>query len=116
MLDKKILGQKGENLAAKYYQKLGWHVLARNFYTRFGELDLVLEKNKKILIVEVKTRSSQKFGFGEESVSDKKINNIYIAYQILSQQKKLPTFFEIEVCVIYLCYNKYTVHRFSILT
>ena len=114
LLKKKQLGQLGENIAAYYYQKLGYKIIIRNFYTRYGELALVLIKNNKILVVEVKTRRNTKFGYGEETISDKKLNNIYISYQILRKQKNLSTFFEIEVCVLYLCYNRYTVKRFII--
>ena len=105
LLKKKQLGQLGENIAAYYYQKLGYKIIIRNF---------VLIKNNKILVVEVKTRRNTKFGYGEETISDKKLNNIYISYQILRKQKNLSTFFEIEVCVLYLCYNRYTVKRFII--
>ncbi|MBT4349665.1 YraN family protein [bacterium] len=112
--NKKQLGQKGENIAAEYYQKLGYEIIARNFYTRYGELDLVLKKNNKILVIEVKTRTNHNFGYGEESISDKKLHNIYIAHKILREQQNLPTFFEIEVCVIYTYYNRYTIDRFII--
>jgi len=113
-LYKKQLGKTGGIIAVNYYQKLGYKIIIRNFYTRYGELDLVLRKNNKILVVEVKTRTNNKFGYGEETISTKKLKNIHISYQILCQQKQLPDSVEIEVCVIYMCYNTYTINRFII--
>ena len=51
-------GRRGEAAAARWYQKQGAQLLAHNFHTRMGELDLVLrEPDGTIVICEVKTRS-----------------------------------------------------------
>ena len=112
LLNKKQLGQKGENIAAKYYQRLGFKIIAQNFYTRYGELDLVLKKDQKILVIEVKTRTNRKFGYGEETISDKKLHNITVAYDLLRKKYKLPEFFEIEICIIEIKDNKIKFRRF----
>jgi putative endonuclease len=54
----KSLGRRGEELAAEHFERLGFRVLARNYRTRWGELDLVLADEDESLIVfcEVKTR------------------------------------------------------------
>ena len=98
----KKLGKLGEEIACKYYQKLGWQIIYRNYFSRYGEIDLVFEKNKKILVVEVKTRSNLSYGWPEEAIDNKKINNIYTSYQLLRKQKKLAEFFQLEICLIYL--------------
>ena len=52
-------GRRGEAAAARWYQKQGAQLLAHNYHTRMGELDLVLrEPDGTIVICEVKTRSS----------------------------------------------------------
>mgnify|MGYP005662405913 FL=1 len=48
MLNKKSLGQYGERIALSYYQKLGYKLITQNYYSRYGELDLVLKKDNKI--------------------------------------------------------------------
>jgi putative endonuclease len=55
----KTFGRRGEALAAAHFERLGYHVLARNHRTRWGELDLVLadESNRTIVFCEVKTRT-----------------------------------------------------------
>src|SRR3954453_22555930 len=51
-------GQRGEELAAAHFERLGFDVLARNHRTRFGELDLVAYDGQTLVFVEVKTRRS----------------------------------------------------------
>ena len=48
MLYKKSLGKYGEKIALEYYRKLGYKLIRQNYYCRWGELDLVLIKNKQI--------------------------------------------------------------------
>src|SRR3954452_22969675 len=50
------LGRRGEELAARHFERLGFEVLARNHRTRFGELDLVVFDGETLVFVEVKTR------------------------------------------------------------
>ena len=50
------LGAKGEQLAAQHLEARGCEVIARNFRTRFGELDLVARDARFLIFCEVKTR------------------------------------------------------------
>jgi putative endonuclease len=51
----KTLGRLGEQLAAAHVERLGWRVVARNFQTRLGELDLVAVDEDALVFCEVKT-------------------------------------------------------------
>jgi len=67
------LGRKAEDLAAAYFMKRGFRVLDRGYRTRWGEIDIVLEDSSKgIVFVEVKARSSARFGLPQEAVTPKK--------------------------------------------
>jgi putative endonuclease len=50
------LGAKGERLAAQHLEARGCEVIARNFRTRFGELDLIARDARYLVFCEVKTR------------------------------------------------------------
>jgi putative endonuclease len=50
------LGRRGEELAAEHLERLGYRVVARNYRTRFGELDLVVTDEEVLVFCEVKTR------------------------------------------------------------
>lgn len=50
------LGEIGEDLAARHFERLGFEVLARRHRTRYGELDLVVRDGGLLVFAEVKTR------------------------------------------------------------
>jgi putative endonuclease len=56
------LGQRGEELTARWYLDHGYTVVARNWRCREGELDLVASRGSSIVFCEVKTRSSNRYG------------------------------------------------------
>ena len=56
--DPRHLGRLGERLAAEHFERLGYRILARNYRTRFGELDLVVTDEEVLVFCEVKTRRS----------------------------------------------------------
>ena len=63
------LGDVGEDLAAAALKKQGYKILARNYVTPLGEIDLIAQKGRTVVVVEVKTRKSLRFGSPQESVS-----------------------------------------------
>lgn len=62
------LGAYGEQTVANWYSERGYEVIARNWRCRFGELDLILSKGREVVICEVKTRTSNRFGTPFEAV------------------------------------------------
>ena len=74
----KKLGNRGEALAQIYLEKKGLLFLESNFYAQTGEIDLIMydEKMKEYVLVEVKTRSSQQFGYIEETITYGKYRRI----------------------------------------
>lgn len=65
-------GAAGEELAAQWYQRNGYSVVARNWRCREGELDLVVARDRVIVFSEVKTRRSDRFGVPAEAVTARK--------------------------------------------
>lgn len=55
--DSHELGLRGEHAAAAWMRSIGFRVLARNLRTRTGEIDLLVQKRRLLVAVEVKTRS-----------------------------------------------------------
>ena len=65
----KAEGDRGEALVAQYLRKNGYRILAHSYRCRFGEIDLVAEKDDVISFVEVKLRSSTAHGLPREFVT-----------------------------------------------
>jgi putative endonuclease len=66
--DHLLLGRDGEDRAAAHYEAAGYRVLDRNWRCPEGELDLVLVRDRVLVVCEVKTRSSTRFGSPLEAV------------------------------------------------
>ena len=81
--------QKGfeyEEKAAVYLKEKGYKILEQNFYTFFGEIDLIARDKETIVFVEVKYRKTIKNGYPQEAVTYKKRQRIiksaqYYLYQ-----------------------------------
>src|ERR1700761_7516104 len=62
------LGKKGEGLAAEWLLKREFKILHRNWRHNRCEVDIIAHRNKILHFIEVKTRSSKKYGYPEESI------------------------------------------------
>ncbi|MEB3196532.1 MAG: YraN family protein [Candidatus Sericytochromatia bacterium] len=69
-------GRSGEELARGWLHGLGWHLLARNWRCRLGEIDLIADDHGVLVFVEVKTRRSGRFGRGSLAVNALKLRRL----------------------------------------
>lgn len=53
------IGEIGENIAVKFLMKHGFSILERNYTKKWGEIDIVTEKNEKLYFIEVKSVSRE---------------------------------------------------------
>ncbi len=79
------LGIMGQEKVLQMYLDQGYALVTQNFNCyqteKEGELDLILEKGNKLTIVEVKTRSNNKFGDAALQITRKKLLCVYKSYQ-----------------------------------
>ena len=66
------LGRAGERAAARLLRERGYEVIGAGFVARRGELDLICRRGREIVVVEVKTRSTDAFGTPLEAVGIRK--------------------------------------------
>lgn len=88
-LYKKSVGSIGENIASDYLKSNGFEILYKNFRSKYGEIDIIAEKNDKIHFVEVKTRSSLSKGAPYEAVNYRKIQHLKLAAYYFIKQNHL---------------------------
>lgn len=72
MKSTKALGNEGEACAVQYLKAKGYHILATQFHAPHGELDIIAETQGTLVFVEVKTRSSMRFGTPTQAVDIRK--------------------------------------------
>jgi putative endonuclease len=68
----RLLGDRGERVAARYLKKQGYRILARQSRSRIGELDLVALDGETVVFVEVKTRTTHAAGHPGEAITFQK--------------------------------------------
>lgn len=69
-------GRSGEQAALERYRAFGYRLVARNWRCPLGEVDLVLERDRVLVVCEVKTRTTEAFGAGWEAVTPTKRRTI----------------------------------------
>lgn len=105
------IGKLGEDVALKFLEKKGWKIIERNYRKKIGEIDLIGQKNKKLLFVEVKSISCENFeriedvSPPEERVDKEKQRKIRKTIEIYFSHRRLDfsqTDFEFHVVSVFL--------------
>jgi len=87
-LNRKKLGDRGEEIALQHLLRQGYSLVERNYRTRYGELDLILRHGDTLVFVEVKLRRGTGFGDPLEAVTEHKQATIRgIAEQYLAEEQ-----------------------------
>jgi len=71
-MDKYVIGKLGEKIATNFLISNGFRLILANFRVRGGEIDLIMEKGRKTVFFEVKTRTFNGFGRPEEAFNYRK--------------------------------------------
>ena len=66
------IGKWGEETAVKFLMQNGCEIVGQNVRTPYGEIDIVAKQGDTTLFVEVKTRTSNRMGLPEESITARK--------------------------------------------
>ncbi len=79
----------------------GMQFVAQNVRTPFGELDLIMQDSDGLVVVEVKARTSSKFGMPEEAITASKREHLILSLEsYLQTQSGLPDSWRIDVIAI----------------
>lgn len=86
---RRCFGNASEVVAARFLERKGYKILAHQFKTRRGEIDLVAEKDGELIFVEVKARKNTSFGYPEAAVRRDKICKMAMAVSIYLKENKI---------------------------
>ena len=95
-----IVGAWGESLAAEYLRKKKYALVAMNYKTRYGEIDLIVRNRKFLVFVEVKLRKSDSFAAAADFVDSRKQNRLRLTAQMYLCEKPTllqPRFDVVEI-------------------
>lgn len=114
LASQKAVGDYGEDAALRALQKKGYRLLTRNYHVRGGEIDLIMEKDRRLVFVEVKTRRNDHFGGPFEALTAGKRQRLQRAAQVYLMQNARQDC-EISFCVAGVFLNNDEVTKIEIL-
>lgn len=112
------IGEIGESLVCKYFENKGYKIIERNYTKKWGEIDIVCEKYKKLYFVEVKSVSRENLDSvthvtktdeyrPEDNMHPWKLKRLGRAIQtyLLEKHVSEDTEWELDLAVVYLDMN-----------
>jgi putative endonuclease len=107
MTKEKQIGDRGEEIAREFLERKGLEFLHKNYHAQGGELDIIMkdQQNDEYVFIEVKTRTNEAFGYGEESITPAKFEKILSAIEAFFLKEhcldELP-FFRVDAVIVHL--------------
>jgi putative endonuclease len=96
-------GRQGELIAKEYLVAKGYNILNLNYRNKIGEIDIIALDKDILVFIEVKTRTSVKFGYAYEAVNRKKQEKIIYCSHLYMKQKKLLNYqMRYDIIEVYL--------------
>ncbi len=96
-MEKREIGNLGEDTAAEHLRSKGCRILERNFSCRFGEADIIATDSEYLIFAELKSRKSSRFAEAREFVDRKKQEKIILTakYYLMKHDYDLPVRFDV---------------------
>jgi putative endonuclease len=88
---------RGERVALRHYRLRGYRLVEANARSGRYELDLVLRRGRRLLVVEVKEKGGSGFGHPLEMIDDEKVRRVWVA--IGAWRARHPELAELELAV-----------------
>ena len=85
-------------MAARFLKKRGYKIIARNHRTRSGEIDIIAREGETLVFVEVKARTSDRFGSAKAAVTPQKqrqVAKVALGYLKMTDQSYAKARFDV---------------------
>jgi putative endonuclease len=115
MTEKQIIGRVGENTACKFLVKHGFEIIERNYWKKWGEIDIIAKKEGILHFIEVKTVSCKNLDNAihetngnrpEENVHPWKLKRLSRVIQTYLLEKDIDDEWQFDVIAVFLDLNK----------
>ncbi|WP_271406415.1 YraN family protein [Tenacibaculum soleae] len=105
------LGKKGEELAIEYLEKKGYLIVEKNYRYKKAEVDIIARKEAVLVVIEVKTRSSNYFGNPQDFVNPKKIKLLVLAIDNYVIEKDLDIEIRFDIIAVLKSKEGFNIHH-----
>ena len=102
-------GKMGEEIAKEFLEKKGYNIIEQNYKTKYGEIDLVGQLGKELVIVEVRTKIGEDFGSPEDSLTKNKLRKIWLNALSYTSKKQWNGSYRVDAVCIVLSRAKHNV-------
>ena len=99
-MQSKTIGTFGENIAKNYLEKKGYKILETNYKTKIGEIDIIAQKGKNLVFIEVKTITTKENFLPEDKVDKRKRTKLINLVKFYLQEKKINFDIPLQIDVI----------------
>ena len=101
MAEHNIIGKYGEEIARDYLKRKGYKIIAQNYKTKRGEVDIIATHKKVLVFIEVRTKQHEWFGTPEDSIGTQKIRKLTWNARAYVARMRHEGFYRLDaVCVI----------------
>jgi putative endonuclease len=95
----RVQGDIAETLTCKYLRENGFEIIERNFYSPFGEIDIIAKRNDVLHFVEVK--SGLDYERAVQNLTPKKIGRILKTSDVYLKKHALTCNYQIDAVIVY---------------
>ena len=96
----KVIGRQAEQYVAQQLQHKGYTICAYNYQKKFGEIDIIAQKDDRVLFVEVKYRRNPLFDMGTIITRSKQKKMIAVAKHFMAQQNLNEHIIQFDVAFV----------------
>ncbi|MBK21708.1 MAG: endonuclease [Flavobacteriales bacterium] len=107
------LGEEGEKIAVNYLKSRGYIIHHTNWRMSHLEVDIIAEDNGELVFIEVKTRSSNKYGEPEEAVNDQKERDLLRLASVYLENLQLEVPARFDIISIIISVSKSNITHFE---
>lgn len=114
----KVVGNLGEQTAKNYLIKNGYKILTTNYSCRFGEIDIIAMDKECLVFIEVKTRTSGKYGHPENAVNYWKKKHLELTARSYIDYKRMSNYIaRFDVVEVFAKYadNSFIVEKINLI-
>jgi putative endonuclease len=113
MVSTRELGEAAEGLALQHLTKLGYEIIATNWYHGHLELDIIAKDGDELVIVEVKARTGLRYEHPAEAVTNSKIKRIVEAADAYIIENDLEVETRFDVITVIFVNRKFELEHFK---
>jgi len=106
---KNQLGVYGEKCISRFLERRGFKVLEKNYSCRYGEIDLIAEKDEKIVFVEVKSRKKEYFPISTVVIPSKQKKIVKTARHYVFKKQINDKVLRFDISTVVFDSNRYKI-------